>query len=62
MPEKLDRCVESVKKQRIAKFVKDNKRQPNKAEKVKITQSAFAICNSQIGSLQPTLTGELKGG
>ena len=59
MPEKLDRCVKKVTKQQTDKFVKDNSRQPNKTEKSKIRQSAFAICNSQLGCLDGTLTGAI---
>lgn len=61
MPEKLDRCVKKVLKQKVAKFVKDNNKQPNKDQKSKMRQSAFAICTVSTSCLE-TLTGELKGG
>lgn len=57
MPAKLDKCVKSVMKQKMDKFIKDNGKQPSKAQRDKMRSSAFAICNSQTSCL----TGELKG-
>jgi len=58
MPAKLDRCVKQVLKQKVDKFVKDNSKQPSKAQKDKMRSSAFAICTVSTSSLK-TLTGEL---
>ncbi len=59
MPQKLERCVAKVLKQKIAKFVKDNGQQPTKSQKSKMRQSAYAICTVSTSCLG-TLTGELK--
>ena len=47
MPAKLDRCVTGVTKSLTDKYVKKNHKQPDKAKKAKIKQSAYAICTAQ---------------
>ncbi len=45
---KLDRCVESVTKEEVAKFRKKHDKAPNKKAMRAIVQKAFSICNASI--------------